>query len=79
MNTESKPLIDPQVLNTILARVISESTDDVRAWSRGQPGKWGVLAGQAIIASKVALGRKLSEDERRLVWASLWEHLTKLH
>lgn len=58
--------------------VIALHADRVRAWLADQPGAWGYLAGQAVLAERRRLGRSLSERERRAVWQALWERLVAL-
>jgi hypothetical protein len=69
------PLAD---LDAILAATVIEHDRLVAAWLRDEPGSWGALAGQAIIATRRALGRGLTDAERRLVWQRLWERLVLL-
>jgi len=71
------PLADLD-LDAILAATLAEHARLVAAWTRDEPGSWGALAGQAIIAARRALGRGLTDTERRLVWQRLWERLTLL-
>ena len=40
-------------LTAILATVIAEHTGLVAAWLRDEPGSWGALAAQAILAAAV--------------------------
>lgn len=51
---------------------------DVERWLRDEPGAWGALAGKATIASRELLGRPLTSDERRVVWAVTWARLLAL-
>lgn len=69
------PLAD---LDAILVATVIEHDRLVAAWLRDEPGSWGALAGQAIIATRRALGRGLTDAERRLVWQRLWERLVLL-
>lgn len=65
-------------LDPILAALLAEREELVAAWLRDQPGSWGALAAQAILATRRALGRSLSDAERRIVWQALWDRLTLL-
>ena len=65
-------------LDAILFATLTEQAGLVAAWLRDEPGSWGALAGQAIIATRRALGRSLSDAERRIVWQTLWDHLALL-
>ncbi len=71
------PLADLD-LDAILVTTLTEQARLVAAWQRDEPGSWGALAGQAIIATRRALGRGLSDVERRIVWQRLWDQLTAL-
>jgi hypothetical protein len=57
---------------------IAAHPDRVAAWLRSPPGAWGFLAGQAVLAERARLGRRLTEPERRRVWAALWSALERL-
>lgn len=62
-------------LDPLLAAIIEGHTDLVEAWLRDQPGSWGALAAQAVLATRRALGRSLDDAERRVVWQVLWDRL----
>ncbi len=68
------PLADIN-LDTVLAAVLAEQAVTVDAWLRDEPGSWGTLAGQAVLAARRARGRRLTEPERRIVWQALWDRL----
>ncbi|MFQ5933596.1 MAG: hypothetical protein ACE5KI_03015 [Dehalococcoidia bacterium] len=57
---------------------IQGNPEAVDKWVTGEAGSWGFLAGQAVIALRKRLGRKLEEHERRRVWSLLWERLAAL-
>ena len=61
-----------EVIDPILAEVVTGNQDKVVAWMRGEPGAWGFLAGQAVAAVRSRADRKLEDAERRLVWSRLW-------
>lgn len=65
-------------LDAILISVLAERPHEVAAWLRDEPGSWGALAGQSIVATRTALGRRLTASERRAVWQRLWDRLTAL-
>ena len=65
-------------LDAVLAAVLAERQADVAAWLRDEPGSWGRLAGQGVLATRRALGRGLTELERRIVWQRLWDRLMEL-
>ena len=63
--------IDP-TLAAILRGVADSHADRVRAWMRDEPGEWGFLSGQAVLAVRRLLGRSLEYTERRWVWHQMW-------
>ncbi len=65
-------------LDAVLTRVLEERQADVSAWLRDEPGSWGRLAGQGVLAARRALGRGLADAERRVVWQRLWDRLMEL-
>ncbi len=67
-----------QSLDTLLIAVMEERRDQVRAWLRDEPGSWGYLAGQGVLAWRRQLGRPLTDSERRLVWRHFWRLLSYL-
>jgi hypothetical protein len=65
-------------LDAVLSSVLVEHGATVAAWLRDEPGSWGALAGQAVLAARAGLGRRLTDAERRAVWQALWDRLTAL-
>ena len=65
-------------LDAVLAAVLAERQADLAAWLRDEPGSWGRLAGQGVLAARRALGRGLTDTERRVVWQCLWDRLMEL-
>ena len=65
-------------LAAIVAAVVAEHAGLVDAWLRDESGSWGALAAQAILATRRALGRSLTDAERRIVWQTLWDKLTAI-
>jgi hypothetical protein len=61
-----------------IAQTLSEHAETVAAWRLGTPKTWGLLAGQAVLATRRLVGRNLSETERRIVWDRLWRRLQEL-
>ena len=60
---------DPDVgLDQILAGVADAHPDRVEGWIREEPGHWGFFAGQAVLAVRELIGRRLEDHERRFVW-----------
>jgi hypothetical protein len=57
---------------------IAGHPEQVAAWLAERPGAWGFLAGQAVLRERERLGRRLTEPERRRVWAALWGELEAL-
>lgn len=76
--TPEQPVASPVDLDVLIATLLTTQPDRVAAWLRDEPGSWGALAGQAVLATHWALGRRLAEAERRVVWQCLWDQLTAL-
>ena len=60
--------------------ILEVARETVRTWPdlalgtrTGRPKAWGALAGQGVAALRERLGRPLTEDERRMLWAALWQ------
>lgn len=62
----------------ILTMVIAENSGLIAAWLCDEPGSWGALAAQAVLATRNTLGRRLTDTERRVVWQALWDQLTAI-
>ena len=67
-----------ELLDRILFVVIQDNPDKVDGWVAGESGCWGYLAGKAITAWRVHLGRSLPDQERRWVWHRLWTYLEQV-
>jgi hypothetical protein len=65
-------------LDLVISATIEKFPDMVNRWLEGQPGSWGFLAGQAVIAYRDRLGRSLADQERRQVWDALWRRLNEV-
>lgn len=59
-------------LDTVLEGVADAHPDRVEGWLRNEPGHWGFFAGQAVLAVRQLIGRRLEEPERRFVWHRMW-------
>ncbi len=59
-------------VDPVLAGVIRDHRDKVVGWISEVPGCWGFLAGQAVAGCRQQAGRRLSEQERQMVWSRLW-------
>ncbi len=67
---------DPDLaLDQVLERVADAHPDRVEGWIREEPGHWGFFAGQAVVAVRELIGRRLEEPERRFVWHRMWQVL----
>lgn len=64
--------LDDLDLDATLRPILKTHAATVAAWRRNEPGSWGALAAQAVLATRRALGRGLDEGERRVVWAAMW-------
>ncbi len=74
----TSPFLDLETVGQLLTGVIGDHRGKVVGWMQGQPGCWGFLAGQAVVACRQRAGRPLAEEERRLVWRHLWWLLEQL-
>ena len=61
-----------EAIDRLLADVVKGNQDKVVGWMKGEPGAWGFIAGQAVIAVRGQAGRDLADMERRLVWSRMW-------
>ena len=72
-------MVDSEATATWLTAVVAETLAAYPAvvdrWLASQPGAWGFLAGQGVLAARQRLGRRLTDAERRAVWAALWAAL----
>lgn len=68
-------MTDPDWLETCVDGALRDSADAVARFRRNEPGAWGHIAGQAVLACRGHLGRPLTEAERRQVWAAAWQRL----
>lgn len=59
-------------LDKVLEEVADAHPDRVEGWLRNEPGHWGFFAGQAVLAVRELVGRRLEEPERRFVWHRMW-------
>ena len=68
----SEPDAGDVTLDQILANVADAHPERVAGWIRNEPGHWGFFAGQAVLAVRQLIGRRLQEPERRFVWRRMW-------
>lgn len=59
-------------LDRVLAGIADAHPDRLEGWIREEPGHWGFFAGQAVLAVRELIGRRLEEPERRFVWHRMW-------
>ena len=59
-------------LDRVLAGIADAHPDRLGGWIRQEPGHWGFFAGQAVLAVRQLIGRRLEEPERRFVWHRMW-------
>ena len=62
-------------LDQLLAGVADAHPDRLAGWIHDEPGHWGFFAGQAVVAVRELVGRRLEEPERRFVWHRMWQVL----
>jgi hypothetical protein len=75
MTSAATDLQPTDPLAAAVAETIAAHPQAVERWRTNQPGAWGFLAGQGVLAYRARLGRPLSEIERRGLWATLWAAL----
>lgn len=63
------------IVQSVTQKTIAAYPEIVRAWQVGTPKTWGYLAGRAVGAARRRVGRPLTDEERRRVWAALWRQL----
>ena len=59
-------------LDKVLQGVADAHPDRVEGWLRNEAGHWGFFAGQAVLAVRELIGRRLEDPERRFVWHRMW-------
>ena len=59
-------------LDQLLEDIADAHPDRVDGWLRNEPGHWGFFAGQAVLAVRGLVDRRLEEPERRYVWHRMW-------
>ena len=59
-------------VDLVLAGIADAHPDRLEGWIREEPGHWGFFAGQAVLAVRQLIGRRLEEPERRFVWHRMW-------
>ena len=74
----SGSFLDLDSLDRLLAGIIQDNQEKVAGWIAQEPGCWGFLAGKAITESRAVVGRRLDDQERRLVWHRLWALLEQI-
>ena len=69
--------VDPadRALHRALAEIADAHPERVAGWLANEPGHWGFFAGQAVLAVRRLIGRRLAEPERRYVWRRMWQVL----
>ena len=60
-------------------RTIASSADLVRDTSESVPKAWGTLAARGVLMFRELAGRPPSADERRAIWARLWDGARRTH
>ena len=70
---------DPDAADRALHRTLSQIADAhperLAGWLANEPGHWGFFAGQAVLAVRRLIGRRLTEPERRYIWRQMWQTL----
>ena len=61
-----------------VARKTVKNWPDLAVGTRtARPKAWGALAGHGVTALRARLGRPLSDEERRALWAALWREAVR--
>ena len=61
-----------------VARKTVKSWPDLAVGTRtARPKAWGALAGHGVTVLRARLGRPLSDEERRALWAALWREAVR--
>lgn len=63
------------MIEEAIAEVMAAHPEQVARWRRREPGAWGFLAGQVVLAYRRRLGRSPTDAERRQVWSAAWAAL----
>lgn len=66
---------EPDPLRRAVEETIAAHPEVVQRWIENQPGAWGFLAGQGVLAYRRNLGRRLDDTERHALWQALWTTL----
>ena len=61
-----------EVVEKIARETVQAWPDLVEGTRTGRPKAWGALAAHGVTALRAALGRPVSDDERRRLWAAIW-------
>jgi len=61
-----------EVVEKIARETVQAWPDLAEGTRTGRPKAWGALAAQGVTALRAALGRPVSDDERRRLWAAIW-------
>lgn len=64
-----------ELLDLVVADVLRAHPAQIERWRAREPGAWGFLAGQVVLALRGRLGRTLTDIERRAAWAAAWAAL----
>jgi len=61
------------VIERAVSLTVTREVAFVRATAAGTPKAWGTLAAAGVVAFKELAGRPATEEERRAIWAGLWQ------
>jgi len=65
-------LSSTEIVDAVVAEVVSAHAGLAAAAARSRPKAWGRLAGIGVVAYRERLGRAPGELERRALWQALW-------
>ena len=64
-----------RALHRALSQIADAHPQRLAGWLANEPGHWGFFAGQAVLAVRTLIGRRLTEPERRYIWHQMWQTL----
>ncbi|MEP7002918.1 MAG: hypothetical protein ABI888_00095 [Chloroflexota bacterium] len=61
------------MIENAVAETITRELKLVRDTAARKPKAWGELAARGVVTFRTLAGRAPTEDERRAIWAGLWQ------
>jgi len=69
--------VDDAVIREVASETVRSWPDLAHGTRTARPKAWGALAGHGVAALRARLGRPLSDEERRALWAALWREAVR--